>query len=153
VRLSPICSDTAISGCLVRKAPISRGQDVLAGNAGAAHDQLAADPPLELIDRLLRLAGQRQQAPSVAEQQLTGRGGGRPPTQTVEQLHTQLVFQRANVLGHGRLGEKQGFGRTGETAELGDSNEDLEPAKIHQTRKARRALRGVRRSRPASRDQ
>jgi hypothetical protein len=35
------------------------------------------------------------------------------------------------------LREKQGFGRTGETTELGDSNEDLEPAKVHQTRKAR----------------
>jgi hypothetical protein len=52
-------------------------------------------------------------------------------------LHTQLVFQRADVLGHGRLREKQGFSRTGEAAELGHANEDLEAAKIHQTRKAR----------------
>src|SRR5262249_24944217 len=64
-------------------------------------------------------------------------GGGRgAAAEAVEQLYAELVLERAHVLGDGRLREKKRLGGTREAAELGDFGEDLEPAQVHQQRRA-----------------
>src|SRR5205823_11372782 len=85
-----------------------------------ADHELAAHPALELIERLLRLAREAEDAPRVAEQQLArARRGGAAP-EPVEQLHAQLVLERAHVLGDGGLREVERLGGAREAAELGD---------------------------------
>ena len=67
----------------------------------------------------------------VAEQQLARARGRRAAPEPIEQLHAQLVLERAHVLGHGGLGEVERLGGAREAAELGDLGEDLEPAQVH----------------------
>src|SRR5205823_14381096 len=92
--------------------------------------------PTLFRSRLLRLAREAEDAPRVAEQQLArARRGGAAP-EPVEQLHAQLVLERAHVLGDGGLREVERLGGAREAAELGDLGEDLEAAQVHQQRRA-----------------
>src|SRR5207245_10720822 len=109
------------------------GQQVLSRNRGAADDELAAQPALQLIERLPRLARESQDPPGVPEHQLAGaRGRGAPP-EAVEKLYAELVLEGANVLGDRGLGQEEGFGGAREAPELGHLRKDLEAAQIHQS--------------------
>src|SRR5262249_58154897 len=69
----------------------------------------------------------------VAEQELAGWRRRRAATHAVEQRQADFLFQCADVLGNGGLGQEQRFGGAGEASELSDLGEDFEAAKIHGT--------------------
>ena len=110
---------------------MSAGRTYSPGIVRAADHQLTAHASLELLDGLRRLARERQHAARVAEQQRAGARRRGAATEPVEQLHAQLVLERADVLGDGRLREEERLGGAREAAELGDLDEDLEPAQVH----------------------
>src|SRR5436309_2438680 len=103
------------------------------GGEVAAHGELPAHASLELLDRLLGLTREREDPSGVAEQELAGWRRRRAAAHTVEQRQADFLFQRADVLGNGGLGQEQRFGGAGEASELSDLGEDFEAAKIHGT--------------------
>ena len=109
-----------------------RGKDVLARDRASAHEQLADQSTLEPVDGLPRLAHEQQDALGVVEQELPRTGGHGAPAQTVEKLHAQILLEGAHVLGDGRLREEERFSSPRKTPQLGDLDEDLEPAEIHE---------------------
>src|SRR5262249_22456238 len=110
-----------------------RREHVLSGNRAPPHRELTAHAPLELLDRLLGFARQRENPSSVAEQQLSSRRRGRATAHAVEQWQTELLLQRAHVLGDSGLRQEQRLGGAGETSELSDLGENFEATKIHRT--------------------
>src|SRR6185503_18512236 len=144
-------------GVFTAEGPDERGHDVFARDAGAADRQLAADSPLELLDGLPGLAGQRQQAARVTEQERARPGRRGAAAEPIQQLHAELVLEAAHVLGDRRLGQEERLGGAREAAQLGDLHEDLEPTQVHDepTKREgpRRALRDGKVSRSERGDQ
>jgi hypothetical protein len=60
---------------------------------------------------LLGLAGQREEASGVSQEELAGRRRGGGPSEPVEELDPELLFQHAHVLGDRGLGEEERLGR------------------------------------------
>src|SRR5216117_2300873 len=108
-----------------------RGQHVLARDRGAADDQLAWHASLELVERLLRLALEREHAARVTEQEPARVGRRGAAAEPVEERDAELVLEGADVFGDGRLRQREGVGGAGEAPQLGHLREHLEAAKIH----------------------
>src|SRR5437667_361328 len=113
------------------------GQGALHGFAGAgaalAHAEGPAHASLDMRDGVLGLGLEPEDRSGEAEQELAGWRRRRAAAHTVEQRQADLLFQRADVLGNGGLGQEQRFGGAGEASELSDLGEDFEAAKIHGT--------------------
>src|SRR2546422_4377569 len=107
---------------------------------------------MELVERLLRLTLEREQAARVTEQEparVRRRGAA---AEAVEERDAELVLEGADVLGDGRLRQREGVGRAREAPQLGHLREHLEAAQIHREPDGGGArVSGSRRRRPRNR--
>jgi hypothetical protein len=116
---------------LLLEAADERRQHVLAGNGARGHEQIARQPALEAVHGLERLALELEHTRGVREEEAARARGLRSPAEPVEQPHTQLLLERADVLGNRRLGEEQRQRSLREGLELCHLDEDFELPQIH----------------------
>lgn len=109
-----------------------RGENVRPGNAAPPDGEVALQAALVLVDRLVGLVPQGQDASGVAVQQLSGAGGRDRPACPIEGAKPQLRFQGLDVAADRRLSEEDRLGLPGKAPELHDLAEDLDRAEVHQ---------------------
>ncbi len=96
--------------------------------ADAQHADLAACDPLQFLGQRLR---DRQHLACPRQQRVTCVGERHRAPRAHEQLHAQLLLQRADLLAQRRLGDVQPQRRASEVQFLGDGHEVTQVAQLH----------------------
>ena len=100
-------ASTWMSGCRVRRRTIASGIDGRERARERADAQRLALGVGQLGDLLTGLREPVGDRVGVCEQQRAGRGRRRPARAAVEQLHAELALERSDLLGDGRLGQRE----------------------------------------------
>jgi hypothetical protein len=116
---------------LFEKGTQHAGKDVLGDGHGSADAQGAGGFSAQEFEGGARLVGKRGALARIGQQQSARCGEADAALAAIEQRGFQLLFQRPNLLAHGRLAQVQLLRGATETGFVGDGTKDLEPEILH----------------------